>query len=207
MTSASTNSDINRDFQGALSALQARKLGDAARLCDAVLRVEPKHAGALNVMAVVLTQLGRFAEAETYFRRAVQHHPPSDGTLYNYGIVLKVLNRPVEALQRFSEAASLNPSVAETWNHRGTTLHDLNRYEEAIADFDKATALNPHYAEAFQNKGKSLIALKRGDEALDADARLPYTLVLPKPGLAAAKRSVGSGNMRRRFPLMTVRLR
>ncbi|MFZ0148288.1 MAG: tetratricopeptide repeat protein [Xanthobacteraceae bacterium] len=171
MTSASTNSDINRDFQGALSALQARKLGDAARLCDAVLRVEPKHAGALNVMAVVLTQLGRFAEAETYFRRAVQHHPPSDGTLYNYGIVLKVLNRPVEALQRFSEAASLNPSVAETWNHRGTTLHDLNRYEEAIADFDKATALNPHYAEAFQNKGKSLIALKRGDEALDAFGR------------------------------------
>ncbi|HMF22188.1 MAG TPA: tetratricopeptide repeat protein [Pseudolabrys sp.] len=161
----------NSDFQNALSALQAGKLGDAVRQFDAVLRVEPKHVGALNLMGVVFTQLGRFTEAETYYRRALEHQPPSDTTLYNYGIVLKVLNRPAEALQRFSEAVSLNPSVAETWNHRGTTLHDLNRYEEAIADFDKATALNPHYAEAFQNKGKSLIALKRGDEALDAFGR------------------------------------
>jgi predicted O-linked N-acetylglucosamine transferase (SPINDLY family) len=168
MSRASTNSDINRDFHSALSALQVGNLGDAERWCGAILRVEPKHAGALNVMAVVLTQLGRFAEAETYFRRAVQHHPPSNGTLYNYGIVLKLLNRPAEALQRFSEAIRINPSVAETWNHRGTTFHDLNRYQEAISDFDKGVALNPRYAEAFQNKGKSLLALGRGNEALAA---------------------------------------
>jgi Tfp pilus assembly protein PilF len=80
---------IDRDFQGALSALQAGKLGDAARLFDAVLHIEPKHAGALNLMAVALMQLGRFTEAESYFRRALQHAPPSDVTLYNYGIVLK----------------------------------------------------------------------------------------------------------------------
>jgi protein O-GlcNAc transferase len=168
---SATNSVINRDFQSALSALQAGKLGDAVRLFDTVLRVEPKHLGALNLMAVVLTQLGRFTEAESYFCRALQDHPPSDATLYNYGIVLKVLNRPAEALQRFSEAVRLNPSVAETWNHRGTTFNDLNRHEEAITDFDKATALNPRYAEAFQNKGKSLLALRRGDEALAAFGR------------------------------------
>jgi predicted O-linked N-acetylglucosamine transferase (SPINDLY family) len=162
---------IDRDFQGALSALQAGKLGDAARLLDAVLHAEPKHAGALNIMAVALMRLGRFTEAESYFRRALQHAPPSDATLYNYGIVLKVLNRPAEALQRFSEALRLNPAVAETWNHRGTTFRDFNRHEEAIADFDKAIALKPNYGEAFQNKGKSLLALKRNDEALAAFAR------------------------------------
>jgi protein O-GlcNAc transferase len=166
MNRASTTSDINRDFHSALSALQVGNLGDAVRWSEAVLRVEPKHFGALNVMGVVLTKLGRFAEAGTYYRQALQRQPPSDGTLYNYGIVLKLLNRPAEALQRFSEAISINPSVAETWNHRGTTLHDLSRYEEAIADFDKGVALNPRYADAFINKGKSLLALGRGDEAL-----------------------------------------
>src|SRR5689334_16758820 len=95
---------IDRDFQSALSALQARKPGDAVRLFEAVLRVEPKHVGALNLLGVVLTQLGRFTEAESYLQRALQHAPPSDPTLYNYGIVLKVLNRPAEAMQRFSEA-------------------------------------------------------------------------------------------------------
>jgi protein O-GlcNAc transferase len=168
---SSTKSIINRDFESALAALQAGKLGDAVQLFHAVLRVEPKHVGTLNLMGVVLTQLGRFTEAETYLRRALQHHPLSDATLYNYGIVLKLLNRPVEALQRFSEAVKLNPSVAESWNNRGTIFNDLKRYEEAIADFDKAIALNPRYAEAFNNKGKSLLALKRGDEALAAFGR------------------------------------
>src|ERR1700756_4754626 len=116
---------IDSDFQSALTALQAGKLGDAARLFDAVLHAEPKHAGALNLMAVALMQLGRFTEAESHFRRALEHHPPSDATLYNYGIVLKVLNRPAEAWQRFSEALRLNPAVAQTWNYRGTTFQDL----------------------------------------------------------------------------------
>jgi protein O-GlcNAc transferase len=168
MSTVSTDSNADSNFQKALAALQARKLSDAAQLFDLILRAEPKHVGALNLMGVVLTQLGRFTEAETYLRRAMQHHPPSDATLYNYGIVLKLLNRPAEALQRFSEAVKLNPSVAETWNYRGTTSHDLKSYEAAIADFDKAIALNPGYAEGFQNKGKSLIALKRGEEALAA---------------------------------------
>jgi protein O-GlcNAc transferase len=167
-TASSTKGVVDRGFQNALSALQARRLGDAARLFDAVLRAEPKHIAALNLMGVVLVQLGRFTEAESYLRRALQHAPPSDATLYNYGIVLKVLNRPLEALQRFSEALRLNPSAAETWNCRGATLSDLNRHDEAIANFDKATTLDPRHADAFQNKGKSLLTLQRGDEALAA---------------------------------------
>jgi protein O-GlcNAc transferase len=157
----------NRNFQGALSALQAGKLGDAEHLFKAVLHAEPTHVGALNLMGVVLSQLKRFAEAENYFRRALQHGQ-SDVTLYNYGVVLKALNRPAEALQRFSKALKINSSVAETWNNRGTAFNDLKRYQEAIGDFDKAIALNPRYAEAYYNKGKSLVALKRGDEALAA---------------------------------------
>jgi Flp pilus assembly protein TadD len=57
-----TSTAINRDFHGALSALRVENLGDAERWCDAVMRVNRKHAGAPNVMAVVLTQLGRFAD-------------------------------------------------------------------------------------------------------------------------------------------------
>ena len=182
MSRISTNGSIDRDFQSALVALRARDLGNAARLFEAVLRVEPKHVGALNLMAVVLTQLGRFGEAETYFRRALQHHPPSNVTLHNYGIALRAFNRPAEAFQLFTEALKLNPSNAETWNHRGATLADLNRHEEAIADFDRGVALNPSYAEPFQNKGKSLLALGRDDQALAAFERA----LTINPGLAEA---------------------
>jgi protein O-GlcNAc transferase len=158
----------NRDFQGALTALQLGKLGDAERLFKTVLRAEPKHVGALNLIGVVLMQSGRFAEAEDYFCLALQQNAHSDATLYNYGLVLKALNRPAEAFEQFGKALRINASVAETWNNRGTALNDLKRHEEAIADFDKALALSPRYADALYNKGKSLAALGRCEAAFAA---------------------------------------
>jgi protein O-GlcNAc transferase len=157
-----------RDFQDALSALQAGKADDAERLFRAVLRAEPKHIGALNLMGVVLMQRKRFGDAEDYFRRALQENPRSEATLYNYGLVLKALVRPAEAVEQFTRALAINSSVAETWNNRATALNDLKRYEEAIGDFDKALALQPHYAEALYNKGKSLAALGRCEAAVAA---------------------------------------
>jgi protein O-GlcNAc transferase len=166
----------------AMAALQVRNFKDAERLFKDVLRAQPKHVAALNLLGVVLTQLGKFAEAETYLRLALQEYPKSDATLYNYGIVLKALNRPVEALDRFSQALQLNPNAVETWSNRGTVFNDLKRYDEAVGDFDKAISLNPRYAEAICNKGKSLTALQRSAEALVAFEKATEI----KPDLAEA---------------------
>jgi protein O-GlcNAc transferase len=171
-----------REFQDALSALHAGKTEDAERLFRAVLRAEPKHLGALNLMGVVLMQRQRFAEAEAYFRDALRQNAHSDATLYNHGLVLKALSRPAEALEQFSKALKINSSVAETWNNRGTVLNDLKRHAEAVADFDKAIALNPRYGEALYNKAKSLATLNRGDEAF---AAFEQALAI-NPGLAEA---------------------
>jgi predicted O-linked N-acetylglucosamine transferase (SPINDLY family) len=172
----------NERFRRALSALQAGHIEDAVRLFKQVLRTQPKHVAALNLLGIALTQLGRFAEAETHLRLALQENANSDATLYNYGIVLKALNRPAEALQRFSQALTINPGAAETWNNRGTVFNDLKRHDEAIADFEKAVQLQPRYAEAFCNKGKALAILKRPDDALSAFERAASL----KPDLAEA---------------------
>jgi protein O-GlcNAc transferase len=158
----------NATFQRAMEALQARNFQDAERSFKDILRTQPKHVAALNLLGAILMQTGRFAEAERYLQAALNEYPKSDATLYNYGLVLKALGRPVEALDRFSQALALNPNAAETWNNRGTVFNDLRRYDEAIGDFDKAIALNPRYAEALCNKGKSLNALQRSAEALAA---------------------------------------
>jgi protein O-GlcNAc transferase len=156
----------NTTFRRALGALQARNFRDAEHLFKDVLRAQPKHVAALNLLGAVLMQTGRFAEAEVYLQAALEEYPKSDATLYNCGLVLKALGRPVEALDRFNQALALNPNAFETWNNRGTVLNDLKRYDEAIGDFDKAIALNPRYAEALCNKGKSLDVLQRSAEAL-----------------------------------------
>jgi protein O-GlcNAc transferase len=185
----------NATFQRAMGALQSRNLTDAERLFKDVLRAQPKHVAALNLLSVVLLQTGRFAEAETYLQRALNEYPKSDATLYNYGIALKALNRPAEALDRFGQALALNPNAFETWSNRGTVFNDLGRYDEAIADFDKAIALNPRYAEAICNRGKSLNALQRSAEALAAFEKASAL----RPDLAEAwlGRAYGYGSLKR----------
>jgi protein O-GlcNAc transferase len=173
----------------AIASFQTGKLSDAERLFKEVLRHEPNHVAALNLLSVLLTHLGRCVEAEAYISQALKLNSNSDATFYNYGLILKKLKRPNEALERFSQALSINATVAETWNNRGTVLNDLKRYDDAIVDFNKAISLQPNYSEAFCNKAKSLTELKRYEEAFDACKK---ALSL-KPSLAEGW--LGGGNV------------
>jgi FkbM family methyltransferase len=158
-------------FQRAVAALHAGNLIDAERLFKQLLQAQPKHIGALNFLATVLMQHGRFEEAEHYVRLALQENTASDVTFYNYGIILKSLKRPTEALEQFSRALAINPSNPETWNNRGTVLNDLKRHQEAVADFDRAISIDGDYAAAFYNKGNSLGALGLQEQSLNAHER------------------------------------
>jgi protein O-GlcNAc transferase len=175
-------SSVRDRFQHALSAMQKGRADVAEHLFRQVLQSQPKHLGALNLLCVLLTQLGRFEEAESYARRALNENASSDATYYNYGVILKAMRRPAEALECFGQALRINPKVAETWNNRGTTFNDLKRYREAIADFDKAIAINSNYADAFLNKGNAHADLKNYAESLAAYEK---ALAL-KPGLPDA---------------------
>jgi tetratricopeptide (TPR) repeat protein len=99
-------------FQRAVASLRAGHAKDAEDSFKLVLREQPKHLAALNLLAVLLTQLGRFAEAEAYLRRALQENANSEATLHNYAVVLKALNRPAEALEPLTQALKINPNSA-----------------------------------------------------------------------------------------------
>jgi predicted O-linked N-acetylglucosamine transferase (SPINDLY family) len=169
-------------LQRAITCFRQGQLTEAERCFKQLLRREPKHLVALNVLAVVLVTLKRYAEAEPYLQAALKINSSSDATLNNYGLVLKALGRPDEAVLRFTEALAINPGNAETWNSRGTVLNDLRDHHAAIADFDNALSRNPAYPAALFNKSRSLTELKRYDEGLAACDR---ALAL-KPDLAEA---------------------
>jgi predicted O-linked N-acetylglucosamine transferase (SPINDLY family) len=152
-------------FRQAFAAFQRGDLAAAERGFRQVLRKEPRHPGALNLLAALLVTGQRPAEAEPLLAAAIRLKPPSDATFFNYALVLKSLGRSEEALARFSEAIALNPAQAESWNGRGTVYSELHRPSEAIADFDQALLRDPAHAGALFNKGKALTLLKRHDEA------------------------------------------
>jgi predicted O-linked N-acetylglucosamine transferase (SPINDLY family) len=169
-------------FRRAISAFQHGRLEEAERSFRQLLRKEPSHLAALNILAIVLTTLKKYAEAERHLRAALKINATSDATFYNYGIVLKALGRPEEALERFSQAIALNPGNAESWNNRGTVFNELGDPNAALSDLDRAISLNPKYPAAIFNKSRSLAKLRRYDEALVA---CDHALAL-KPDMAEA---------------------
>src|ERR1700682_5352505 len=107
-------------FRRAVSSFQQGRIGEAEHSLKQLLRKEPRHLAALNILAIVLTMSGKYADAERHLQSALKINSTSDATFYNYGIVLKALGRPDEALLRFGQAIAINPGNAETWNNRGT---------------------------------------------------------------------------------------
>jgi protein O-GlcNAc transferase len=172
----------DKTFQKAVNAFNQRDVVEAERLFRKLLRSDPHHVAALNLLTVILVGAGRFAEAEPVSAKAVSLSPSSDAAHYNFGLILKQLNKSTDALQQFNKALKLNPAVAETWNNRGTVFNDLKRYTDALVDLDRAISLKPSYSEAYANKGKSLAGLKRHDDAVTAYGK---ALSL-KPDLAEA---------------------
>src|SRR5262245_12619241 len=143
-------------YSRAIASLNTGNFVAAEQLFRRVLKQQPRHLGALNLLTISLMALDRHDEAEEFIRSAVRINQSSDVSFYNYGIILKKLGRPKEAVEKFSLALNLKSNVSETWNNRGTVFNDLREYQRAISDFDKAIALNQNYPDAYCNKGKSL---------------------------------------------------
>ncbi len=161
-------STAERLFQNAMQALNGRNLPEAARLFKQFLQSNPSHFGALNLITVVFTAMGRYADAEPYIARAVTVDDTSDASFYNYGVVLRALGKRQEALAQFERALRLNPRHVKALNNRGVTFNELGEPHRALAEFDKALALDPNSIEALYNKGNALGESGRNEDALAA---------------------------------------
>lgn len=78
----------NTDFQRGLSALQASKLKEAEHLLQSVIRAEPRHVAALNLLGVVFGRLGRNLQAVVSYDRALALAPQSIESWYGRGMTL-----------------------------------------------------------------------------------------------------------------------
>lgn len=132
--------------------------------------------------------LGRFEEAASSHRQAIQLKPDHALAHYNLGIVLRDLGRSADAVACFRRAIQLKPDFTDAHFNLGIALTDLDRLEEAAASYHQALALQPRFLGAHCNLGIVLKDMGRYDEAVAAFERL---LAL-KPDDAAAHNNLGN---------------
>jgi predicted O-linked N-acetylglucosamine transferase (SPINDLY family) len=136
------------------------------------LTIDPAHADAHCALGAVRKALGRPAEAETSYRKAVRLRPNYPEAHYNLGAVLIALGRPAEAEASYREALRLRPNYPEAHNNLGVVLRALGRPAEAEASYREALRLQLNDPEAHYNLGNVLHALNRWRESIACLERL-----------------------------------
>jgi Flp pilus assembly protein TadD len=142
---------------------------EAENILRAVLEAEPRHAGALAELGVVVAHRGEFYEALYRLDRALKINRRDSRAHNNRGMVLGELGHHDEALAEIEIAlVQSHDSCAVTWNNKGNTLIFLNRNEEAVVALRKAIRIDPKHVLSWYNLGIALQRLGRSAESVSA---------------------------------------
>lgn len=90
------------------------QLGPATLHYEQVLRLDPRHVGALNALGVIYAQEGRTDEALALFAQAIALAPEAPHLYNNAGYALLRANRLNEAGFQLERAQQLSPGSAQT---------------------------------------------------------------------------------------------
>jgi tetratricopeptide (TPR) repeat protein len=156
---------------------------EATAFYQDLLRLNPRHAAALNNLGSALYKLGRYREAETHFFQAIRIEPDFADAYSNIGNMLLLRGQFTDAENFLRRALKLNPRFAEARINLGLTLSLLSRLREAKSHFEKALKYEPRNADALV--GMALIAKAEGSfehagallgRALQINPKMPKAL-------------------------------
>ncbi|MHB8814244.1 MAG: tetratricopeptide repeat protein [Steroidobacteraceae bacterium] len=178
-------------FVRAVQLHQRGDIGSAEQLYRQVLRGQPRHAGALHLLAVIHLRRGELGEALAACEAALATNPRSAGAYQTQGDALHDLARYGEAIAAYDRCLALDPGSFVAWSNRGSALLRSRRFAEAVSSYEHALALPgngggrtpPRWlANPYLNRGVALQQLGRFDAALDSFDRA----IAADPGLAEA---------------------
>jgi serine/threonine protein kinase/tetratricopeptide (TPR) repeat protein len=119
---------------------------------------------------------GRIADADTEFRRTLEHRPQDLWPNFYQGRCAYLLGRHADAVAAFRTAIALAPAAAPCYYNRALALTALGRSKEAYDDDTRAIELDPHLAAAHLNRATLALQSGRPAEALaDLEQALSLT--------------------------------
>jgi tetratricopeptide (TPR) repeat protein len=180
--------EIERLMREGLREHRAGRFVEAARLYEAVLKLDAKHADGLHLLGMVACQGGRPDLAIDMIWRAIGINGEVAAYHSNLGTVLQAQGRLADAAMAYRRALELDAGLAEALGNLGSVLLAQGKRAEAIGCFERAVGLKPKVAELQFHLGHAL----QMEGRLEA-AALRYERALAlRPGYAAAHSNLGS---------------
>ncbi|MBF0271297.1 MAG: tetratricopeptide repeat protein [Magnetococcales bacterium] len=167
-TPAPASSALVAPIQKALELHQAGRLQEAESLYRQILRDQPRHQDAHNLLGFLLHQRGERDEAIVSIQKAIALDPGQPLFHNNLGIVYQNHGKPAEAIACYQKALKLDPRYQAALGNLGTLHQSQGRFDEAIACQEQALKLDPNFFEAHANLGNIHCEQKRFPEAIAA---------------------------------------
>lgn len=159
---------IQQAIELAVEHHNAGRLPDAENIYQQVLKAEPNHPVALNLMGVIAHQVGKNDIAVDYISRALEIQPDYSEALYNLGKGLKELGRFDEAIAAYYRALGINPNDVNAHYNLANLLKQRGRPEDAVMNYQKAVTLDPQFSAGHNNLGLVQQELGRWEAALES---------------------------------------
>ncbi|HEY3788296.1 MAG TPA: tetratricopeptide repeat protein [Urbifossiella sp.] len=156
---------IDVQFADAVSRHQAGDVAAAEQLYRQILADEPRHAGALTNLGVILAKTNP-EEAAKFYSSAIAANPGQIDAHINLGNVLRKLKRSQEAANAYQSALRIDPHSTRAYLSLGLVANDVGDGGNAAECFRRALGIDPNFAEAYNLLGDVLYRTGRIDEAV-----------------------------------------
>jgi tetratricopeptide (TPR) repeat protein len=146
---------------------------DALAFAESWRAENPADAKAHFYSGVALASLGRFVEAETFYRRGLALDETDFKAWNNLaGILFEQLNRPMDALRCMEQAMKIEPQNKLGWSNLASMLGRMGRHEKALEFAGRALAIDPQMVEALLHKAAAAKALGKMETVREASEAL-----------------------------------
>jgi tetratricopeptide (TPR) repeat protein len=155
----------------AAEALLDNDLPAAETILRARLHDKPLDVAAIRMMAELAGRIGRFADAETLLRRALELAPAFAAARANLATVLYKQNRPAEAVAALDRLDTGSEAAEAHRNLKAAALGRIGGYDEAIAIYEDVLARAPNQPKVWMSYGHVLKTVGRQAESIAAYRR------------------------------------
>ncbi len=146
---------------------------------------EPGDAEARSFLALALTYLGRYQQAETIFRRLLATDPANPRIHENLSFLAISTGRYEDARDHARQALELAPGLISSWNNLGVALYNLGLKAQAVDAWRRSLELAPGDVDTLLNLGMVEADVGNRDAAREALTR--FLEIAPGPAYEAKR--------------------
>ena len=132
---------------------EAQRFADAAAKYTEIIQTTPEFVRAWDGLGLSCEALGKFEEAEKYYRQGVNRNrrqsKRSPWPPFNYGSMLVGLGQLDQAEPLLKEAVANDPGFARAHFKYGFLLEQRGDLDKALSELQRAAALDSNEAQAF----------------------------------------------------------